>query len=150
MAKARLFDLPETKGVFQLKGKTVGVQKDSFFKEIKTRSNKDMRLINFGIEYLEDKTLYVNMQGMEQEYVYFSKRSEKKSEKSETVKVPWADRFSYNREGFKLIGKNIGVKKKLDKDGKEVNDKKHLQNLMLVRKFLTILKIVVVYLSKVN
>jgi single-stranded DNA-binding protein len=126
MAKERLFDLPETKGAFQLKGITTGIEKDGFFKEIKTRSNKDMRMINFGIEYIEGSTLYVNMQGMEQENVYFSKKAEKKGNKPEIAKVPWADRFSYNREGFKLIGKNIGVRKKLDKNGKEVNDKKIL------------------------
>lgn len=126
MAKARLFDLPETKGAFQLKGIVSGTKKDGFLKEIKTKSNKDMRMINFGVEYAEDSTLYVNMQGMEQDNVYFSKRAEKKGEKSDVVKVPWADRFSYNREGYKLIGKNIGVKKKLDKDGREVNDKKTL------------------------
>lgn len=126
MAKARLFDLPETKGAFQLKGKVSGTQKDGFSKEIKTKSNKDMRMINFGVEYLEGSTLYVNMQGMEQENVYFSKRAENKGDKPDIAKVPWADRFSYNREGYKLIGKNIGAKKKLDKDGKEVNDKKTL------------------------
>lgn len=124
--KGRLFDLPETKGSFQLKGIVSGVEKDNFFKEIKTRNNKDMRMINFGVSYAEKESLYVNMQGMEQEYVYFSKRAEKKGEKGETVKVPWADRFSYNREGFRLIGKNLGVKKKVDSDGKTVNDKKVL------------------------
>lgn len=126
MAKARLFDLPETKGAFQLKGIVSGTKKDGFLKEIKTKSNKDMRMINFGVEYAEGSTLYVNMQGMEQDNVYFSKRAENKGDKPDVVKVPWADRFSYNREGYKLIGKNIGAKKKLDKDGKEVNDKKTL------------------------
>lgn len=126
MAKARLFDLPETKGAFQLKGIVSGTKKDGFLKEIKTKSNKDMRMINFGVEYAEGSTLYVNMQGMEQDNVYFSKRAENKGDKPDVVKVSWADRFSYNREGYKLIGKNIGAKKKLDKDGKEVNDKKTL------------------------
>lgn len=124
MAKARLFNLPETKGAFQLKGIVTGTQKDGFLKEIKTKSHKDMRMLNFGTEYSEGQTLYVNMQGMEQENVYFSKRAENKGDKPEIVTVPWADRFSYNREGFTLIGKNIGAKKKVDKDGKEVNDKK--------------------------
>ena len=124
--KGRLFDLPETKGAFQLKGIVTGTEKDGFYKEIKTKSNKDMRMINFGTSYADGETLYVNMQGMEQENVYFSKRAEKKGEKGETVKVPWADRFTYNREGFRLIGKNIGVKKKVDSEGKTVNDKKVL------------------------
>lgn len=122
--KGRLFDLPETKGSFQLKGIVSGTEKESFYKEIKTKNNKDMRMINFGVGYTEGSTLYVNLQGMEQENVYFSKKAEKKGEKPETAKVPWADRFSYNREGFRLIGKNIGVKKKVDENGKTVNDKK--------------------------
>lgn len=122
--KGRLFDLPETKGSFQLKGVVSGVEKENFYKEIKTKSNKDMRMINFGVGYAEGSTLYVNLQGMEQENVYFSKKAEKKGDKPETAKVPWADRFSYNREGFRLIGKNIGVKKKVDENGKTMNDKK--------------------------
>lgn len=122
--KGRLFDLPETKGSFQLKGVVSGVEKENFYKEIKTKSHKDMRMINFGVAYAEGSTLYVNLQGMEQDNVYFSKKAEKKGDKPETVKVSWADRFSYNREGFRLIGKNIGVKKKVDENGKTVNDKK--------------------------
>lgn len=124
--KGRLFDLPETKGAFQLKGIVSGMEKDTAFKEIKTKSGKPMRMLNFGTSYLDGETLYVNLQGMEQENVYFYKKAEKNGEKAEVVKVPWADRFSYNREGFRLIGKNIGVKKKVDSEGKTVNDKKVL------------------------
>ncbi len=124
--KGRLFDLPETKGSFQLKGIVSGTEKENFYKEIKTKSNKDMRMINFGVGYAEGNTLYVNLQGMEQEKVYFSKKAENKGEKPDTVPVPWADRFSYNRDGYRLIGKNIGVKKKVDENGKTVNDKKVL------------------------
>lgn len=122
--KGRLFDLPETKGSFQLKGIVSGTEKDGFYKEIKTKSNKDMRMINFGVSYADKNTLYVNLQGMEQDNVYYSKKSDKPGEKGETVKVPWSERFTYNREGFRLIGKNIGVKKKVDETGKTVNDKK--------------------------
>lgn len=122
--KGRLFDLPETKGSFQLKGIVSGTEKEGFYKEIKTKSNKDMRMINFGVGYAEGSTLYVNLQGMEQDNVYYSKKAEKKGEKGDTQKVPWADRFTYNREGYRLIGKNIGVKKKVDSEGKTVNDKK--------------------------
>ena len=124
--KGRLFDLPETKGAFQLKGIVTGTNKDKFYKEIKTKSNKDMRMINFGVTYNDNSTLFINLQGMEQDNVYFSKKAEKAGEKGETVKVPWADRFSFNREGFRLIGKNIGVRKKIDSTGKTVNDKKIL------------------------
>lgn len=124
--KGRLFDLPETKGAFQLKAIATGMNKDKVYKELRTKSNREMRMLNFGATYEDGKTLYINLQGMEQEYVYFSKRAEKKGDKPEIVKVPWADRFTYNREGFRLIGKNIGVKKKIDSEGKTVNDKKIL------------------------
>lgn len=124
--KGRLFDLPETKGAFQLKAVVTGMEKDSAYKEIRTKSNREMRMLNFGATYEDGKTLYINLQGMEQESVYFSKRAEKKGDKPKTVKVPWVDRFTYNREGFRLIGKNIGVKKKIDSEGKTVNDKKTL------------------------
>ncbi len=122
----RIFDLPETKGSFQLKGIVNGTEKDNFYKEIKTKSNKDMRFVNFGASYEEGKTLYLSVSGMEQENVYFSKKAEKQGEKGDTQKVPWADRFTYNREGYRLIGNNIGVKKKVDSEGKTVNDKKVL------------------------
>lgn len=122
--KGRLFDLPETKGAFQLKGIVTGMEKERAYREIKTKSGKDMRMLNFGTSYADGETLFVNMQGMEYETVSFSKRPEKKGDKVEVVKVAWADRFSYNREGFRMIGKNIGVKKKVDSEGKTVNDKK--------------------------
>lgn len=124
--KGRLFDLPETKGAYQLKGIVSGTEKDGFYKEIKTKSGKDMRFINFGISYDNDETLYSSVSGMEQDKVYFSKRADEPGKKGVTEAVAWNDRFSFNKEGFRLIGKNIGVKKKVDTDGKMVNDKKVL------------------------
>lgn len=122
----RLFNLPETKGSFQLKGIVTGTEKDGFFKTITTKSGREMRIVNFGISYDNGKTLYVNLQGMEQDVVYFSKKADKPGMKGETEKVSWAERFRYNREGFRPIGKNIGLKKKTDETGKVVNDKKVL------------------------
>ena len=126
MAKERIFDLPETKGSFQLSGIVTGTKKDGFLKELKTKNHKDMAIVNFGVSYEEGKTLYLNIQGMEQDNVYFSKKAEKKGEKAETEKVPWVNRFNYNREGFRMIGKNIGVQKIINDKGEEVNDKKIL------------------------
>lgn len=121
--KQRLFDLPETKGAFQLKGIVSGTEKDGFYKESKTKKGKDMRIINFGVTYYPDETLYVNKLGTVQENVRFFKKD---GEKTITEPVEWENRYSYNREGFKLIGNNIGVKKKIDEKGKSVNDKKIL------------------------
>ena len=124
--KQRLFDLPETKGAFQLKGVVSGTDKDGFYNEKKTKTGKDMRTINFGVSYDDNETLYINKTGIAQSKVYFSKKAEEKGGKSTTEAVDWDNRFSYNREGFKLIGNNIGVRKKIDEKGKEVNDKKVL------------------------
>lgn len=118
--------MPETKGSFQLSGIVTGTKKEGFLKELKTRNHKDMAIVNFGVTYEPEKTLYINLQGIEQDNVYFSKKSEKKGEKAETEKVPWANRFDFNREGFRLIGKNIGVQKITNEKGEEVNDKKIL------------------------
>lgn len=122
--KERLFDLPETKGTFQLKGIVTGTEKENFYKELQTKTHKDMRIVNFGVAYDAKSTLYVNLQGTERKTVCFSKKAEKKGDKPKIEKVPWAGRFSYNREGFRLIGTNIGVKKVADENGKLVNDKK--------------------------
>ena len=80
MAKERIFNLPETKGAFQLKGIVTGTKKDGFSKSLKTKTNKDMNIVNFGVEYDEGKTLFVNLQGTETDNVYFSKKAEKKAD----------------------------------------------------------------------
>lgn len=131
MAKERLFDLPETKGTFKISGKVTGVEKDNFYKESRTKNGSTFRRVSFGIVYDRendrDKTMYVSVQGMPQENVYFS-RQEKQGDKTVTVteKVPWTERFTFNKEGFRLIGNNIGLTKKVDNKGKTVNDNKRL------------------------
>lgn len=124
MAKKRIFELPETKGKFELSGIVNGTKKDNFYKEIKTNSKKNMRIVNYGLSYDKDCAVYENLTGMEKEKVYFSKKN--KDNKVETEAVSWADRFSFNKEGYRLMGVNTGVKKKLNEEGKEVNDKKVL------------------------
>ena len=126
MAKARLFDLPETKGFFQVKGIVTGTDKDDFYVDKKTKTGKDFRAVKFGIEYLKKQTAYVSMNGMPQETVYFSKQTKKGEPKVPTEKVKWSERFSFNKEGYRIIGSNIGVTKKVDAEGKTVNDKKVL------------------------
>ena len=59
--KGRLFDLPETKGAFQLKGVVSGMEKDTAFKEIKTKSGKPMRMLNFGTSYLDSRRMFISL-----------------------------------------------------------------------------------------
>ena len=60
--KGRIFDLPETKGSFEQKGLSTGLNKEDAYKDLKTKTNKDMRIQKFGVNYAENKTLYVNPQ----------------------------------------------------------------------------------------
>ena len=47
--KQRLFNLPETKGNFMIKGVVKGTKKDNFYTEKQTRTGKEMRIVNFGL-----------------------------------------------------------------------------------------------------
>lgn len=119
----RLFELPETKGVFQIVGIVNGVENGKFYSVKKTKTGKDMRIVNFGCEYDERKSLYMNLTGMPQPYVYFSKK-DKKTNKKDTQPVAWANRNKFNEDGYRMIGVNLGLEKIVDNEGNIVNDKK--------------------------
>ena len=122
---ARLFELPETKGTFQVKGIINGTERDKFYTSKKTRNNKDFRAVNFGCEYDTQKSIYLNLNGMPQDKVYFSKRVQVDGKaKTETKAVNWANRNTFNEDGFRMIGTNLGLTKTIDAEGKTVNDKK--------------------------
>lgn len=121
----RLFDLPETKGSYQVKGKINGVEKEKFYTAKKTKTGKDFRAVNFGCMYDDKKTIYMSLNGMPQKDVYFSKKNPS-TNKTETKPVPWANRNTFSEEGWRIIGVNLGLTKTVDKDGKTVNDKKSM------------------------
>ena len=119
----RIFELQETKGTFQVRGIVNGVEKDRFYTSKKTQTGKDFRAVNFGCEYNDKQTIYMSLNGMPQQKVYFSKRNQSTG-KTETKDVPWANRHKFNEEGFRMIGVGLGLTKTKDQTGKEVNDKK--------------------------
>ena len=123
----RIFDLPETKGSFQVKGIVSGVEKERFYTDKKTQTGKDFRAVNFGCEYNDKQTIFMNMNGMPQPEVYFSKRNQDTG-KTETKKVAWANRNKFSEDGFRMIGVNLGLVKTTDKEGKSVNDKKTMHS----------------------
>ena len=120
------FNLPQTKGQFQLKGIVSGTEKDNFYTERQTKTGKPWRSVNFGVQVDKGETLYISLNGFEKEKVFFYKRPEKGEKKGVTKEVPWSDRFNFNSPGFRMIGLNIGVQKVIDSKGHEVNDKKML------------------------
>lgn len=116
MAKERLFNLPQTRGSFQLKGKVSGVEKNTFYTEKKTQNGNDFRAVNFGVTYDENSTVYVGINGMPKDKVHFSKRVAK-GEKSETKAVDWNYRNSFAEDGYNLIGITCGIEQKRNDKG---------------------------------
>lgn len=121
----RVFELQETKGTFQVKGLVKGVEKEKFYTSKATKTGKDFRNVNFGCMYDDKKSVYVNLNGMPQQDVYFSKR-DPNTKKTDTKPIPWANRDKFKEEGYRMIGVNVGLEKIVDKEGNTVNDKKDM------------------------
>lgn len=118
---ARLFELPETKGNFQIRAKVTGTEKDNFYTEGKTRTGKEKRAINFGANYDKDSTIYLGFNAYPKTDVYFSGGKGVKA-----VKVPWANRMTFEKDGFSIIGIGLGLEKEIDEKGQKVNKKVNL------------------------
>lgn len=119
----RIFELQETKGSFQVKGVTGGIESSRFYTSKATKTGKDFRNVNFACTYDDKKSVYMNLNGMPQQNVYFSKRNQETG-KTETKAVAWANRNKFNEDGFRMIGVNLGLQKTTDDNGKSVNLKK--------------------------
>lgn len=122
MANERIHEMPQTRGIYQVRGLVNGVDKQSFYTEKKTKTGKDFRAVNFGIAYEDGKTIYMSLNGMPKDKVYFSKKGD--DGKTTTKAVDWKNRNNKDKEGYRLIGTNLGLAKTTDSNGKTVNDKK--------------------------
>jgi hypothetical protein len=117
-------ELAATYGSFIMQGKVLGCGKENFYKEIKTRTNKDMRTVSFGIQVSKDTIMYVQFNGMVQKDVYFN--GKKKDGSKDKVTVEWKNRYTFKQEGYRMQGVNVGLEKITNEKGVEVNDKKVL------------------------
>lgn len=120
MANKRLFDLPQTRGSFQIRGHVNGVERQNFYTEKTTKNGNLFRRVNFGTSYEKDKTVYLSLNGMPREFVYYSKR-DKESGKIDTQKVRWEDRYKFNSEGYRMIGVNVGLQQIRNENGSVSN-----------------------------
>ena len=126
---ARIFELPQTKGTFQMMGAVSGTQSKNFYKEIKTSKGNDFRSVFFSVKTREDSAPNnVSLTGMPREFVYFSRREDKaKGIERDTKKIPFADRYAnILPEEYRMIGINIGLERKETEGGKSENVKKTL------------------------
>ena len=111
MAKERLISIPQTKSDFSLVGKVVGVKSDKFYTDIISKKGNPWRKIGFSVEYEKDKRVYVELNGSPKDKVYFGKKSEVAGQKGVSKAVPWANRTSFNEEGFVMMGVACGLEK---------------------------------------
>lgn len=118
MAKTK-HGLQETKGLYQIRGIVNGVEKENFYTEKKTKTGKDWRAVNFGLEIEPNKSVYLNLTGMTKDDVYFSARG--KDEKTVVEKVDWDNRHTFNKEGYELIGVRLALTK--DEEGKNIKER---------------------------
>ena len=119
MAKQRIFNLPQTKGEFQIRGNTSGVLKQNFFASKKTKNGNGMNLLNFGVNYDEGQTAYMTLNGTVNKSVYYYS-----GEKKDTKEVAWAQRDKCPADGYNLIGVRVGLETTTDENGKVSNIKK--------------------------
>ena len=124
MANERIHDMPQTKGVYQVRGVISGVKKQDFYSEKKTKTGKDFRMVSFGVKYDHNKTISMMLNGMPKDKIYLSKKNS--DGKTVTKAINWNSRNNIDPDGFRLIGVNVGLTKTTDKNGKQVNDKKVL------------------------
>lgn len=121
MAKQRIFDLPQTKGEFQIRGNVSGTAKQGFFASKKTKNNSDMNIANFGVVYDAGQTAYLTLSGTVNKSVYYYSGTEKN-----TKEVAWAQRDKCPANGYNLIGVKVGLETETDENGKVSNIKKTL------------------------
>lgn len=118
MAKTK-HGLQETTGIYKVRGIVSGVEKEKYYTEKKTKTNKDYRAVNFGLEVAPKKTVYVSLNGMPKDVVYFSGKDS--DGKNVTEKVTWEKRNTFDKNGYSLMGVTIGLEK--DADGKNVTNR---------------------------
>jgi hypothetical protein len=118
MADKKGLGLPQTKGEFKVRGIVTGMNRKNTFTSKKTKTDKLMNTLNFGVNTNKDSSVYVTLSEMVKNEVYVSKKSEEEGKKSETQKIAWDKRNGKLPDGFKLIGVSIGLEK--DEKGKNI------------------------------
>lgn len=120
---ARIFDLPETKGVFKATGKVSGTTKDKYYTNGKTKDGKKIKMaLKFGLKVDgEGRTVYTSIEPRpkdpNKDKVYFYKKSTEKGKKGQSVGVLFKDKDNFKEEGFEQIGVKVGIEQYIDEKG---------------------------------
>lgn len=111
MAK-KIHNLPQTSGMFNLRGIVTGALKNNFYTEKTTKNGNGFRQLSFGVEFDDQQTAYLTLNGMERKFVYYYSAKDKK-----TVDIAWKDRNKAPGEGYRMIGVNVGLERSEEDDG---------------------------------
>ena len=56
----RIFNLPQTRGSFEMAGKVTGTQRSNFYNEKETKNGAMRRVLSFGVQTSNKNTFYVD------------------------------------------------------------------------------------------
>ena len=116
---AKIHDLKQTSATFQTRGFVTGMKKDKAYQSGTAGNGAAWNSIEFGVNFNNNKTLFVKLRGFVRNEVYYYK-SNGKGAKGDTVRVPWKDRKKSPGDGFRLIGVKITTGK--DENNKNINE----------------------------
>lgn len=121
----RIFDLPQQRGAFQMRGVVSGVERSNFYSEKKTKRGGDFRSVFFQCRTGKDGAPHnISLNGMPRDKVYFFRSEDKaKGITKDKKEVAFKDRNTFVcPDGYSLVGIHLGLTQK-ESDGKMLNDK---------------------------
>ena len=121
----QIFDLPQQRGTFQMRGIVYGVERNSFYSEKKTKRGDDFRSLYFQVRTGKDGAPHnINMNGMVRDNVIFTRRENKERGITKDVKkVPFKDRNTFVcPDDYSLMGVHLGLVQNTV-DGKSENER---------------------------
>lgn len=103
--------LKQTKGTFEVVGQLFNVTGENTLKAGQSTNGKEYKIYTLGLRISDSERMFLTLNGMEQDYVYFGKSMAKKGEKAPTERVEWAKRKSYadSHPDEKAISVQIGI-----------------------------------------
>lgn len=115
-----LFELPQTRGSFSLRGIIRGTEKENFFVEEKTQKGNGKRTLKYDVFTDTDSKITCTIQGYSGNDVYFYNNNDKK-----TVKKRWEDRNTFHADGYRMLSSvMLGIEK--DENQKNIKKTYHL------------------------
>lgn len=108
----QIFNLPQQRGTFQMRGIVSGVERNNFYQEKKTKTGGDFRSVFFQCRTGKDGAPHnVSLNGMMRDKVFFFRREDKaKGITKDKKEVAFKDRNTFVcPDGYNLIGIHLGL-----------------------------------------